>query len=47
VQQSLIKPAVDRLDNLFGPGGLLLVVSWHVFAIPVSVLFVGLEKVKN
>jgi hypothetical protein len=29
--------------NLIGPSGLLLVVS-HLFAVPVSVLLVGLEK---
>jgi hypothetical protein len=39
-QQSLT-PAVDWLDSLIGPGGLLLVVS-HLFAVPVLVLWVGL-----
>jgi hypothetical protein len=31
---------------LIGPGGLLLVVS-HIFAVPVLVLWVGLEKINN
>ncbi len=35
----------EWLDCLIGPGGLLLVVS-HVFAVPISVLWVGLEKSK-
>jgi hypothetical protein len=33
----------DWVDSLIGPSGLLLVVS-HLSAIPVSVLWVGLEK---
>jgi hypothetical protein len=36
-------PAVDWLDGLIGQGGLLLVVS-HLFAVPILVLWVGLEK---
>jgi hypothetical protein len=36
-------PVSDWLDSLIGPSGLLLVVS-HVYAVPVSVLWVGLEK---
>jgi hypothetical protein len=35
----------DWLDSLIGPGGLLLVVS-HLFAVPVLVLWLGLEKSK-
>jgi hypothetical protein len=35
--------AVDWLDSLIGPGGLLLVVS-HLFVVPVLVSWVGLEK---
>jgi hypothetical protein len=37
--------AVDWLDCLIGPGGLLLVVS-HQFAVPNLVFWVGLEKSK-
>jgi hypothetical protein len=44
-QQSLT-PAVDWLDSLIGPRGLVLVVS-HVFAVPVLVLWVELEKTKK
>ncbi len=44
-QQSL-KPAVNWQDSSVGPCGLLLVVS-HVFAVPVLVLWVGLEKSKE
>jgi hypothetical protein len=33
----------DGLDSLIGPSGLLLVVC-HLFAVPVSVSWVGLEK---
>jgi hypothetical protein len=36
-------PVADWLDSLIRPSGLLLVVS-HVYAVPVSVLWVGLEK---
>jgi hypothetical protein len=36
-------PIFDCLDSLIGPSGLLLVVS-HVLAVPVSVLWVRLEK---
>jgi hypothetical protein len=43
-QQSLT-PAVDWLDTSIGRGGLVLVVS-HLFAIPILVLWVGLEKSK-
>jgi hypothetical protein len=45
-QQSLT-PAVDWLDGLIGPGGLLLIVS-HV-AVPVSVLWVrsGKNRIKS
>jgi hypothetical protein len=43
-QQSLI-PAVDSLDSMIGPGGLLLVVSC-LFSVLVLVLWVGLEKSK-
>jgi hypothetical protein len=42
VKQSLT-PAVDWLNSLIGPGGLHLAVS-HLFAVPVLVLWVGLEK---
>ncbi len=35
----------DLPDSLIGPGGLLLVVS-HLFAVPLLVLWVGLEKSK-
>jgi hypothetical protein len=45
-RHSLITPAIDWLDSLIGPAGLLLVVS-HLFAIPVLVLWVGLEKCKQ
>ncbi len=34
---------IDLLDNLIAPGGVLLVVS-QLFAVPVLVLWVGLEK---
>jgi hypothetical protein len=44
--QSLTVPTVDWLDNLIGQGGLLLVVS-HLFAVPVLVLWVELEKSNN
>jgi hypothetical protein len=37
------EPVVDWLDSLIGPGGLVLVV-YDLFALPVSVLWVGLEK---
>jgi hypothetical protein len=37
-------PAVDWLDSLIGPGGLLFLFS-HLFAVPVLVLWLGLEKV--
>jgi hypothetical protein len=40
------KAAVDWLDSLLGPGGLLFVVS-HPFAVPVLVLWLGLEKSKQ
>ncbi len=40
-EQQSLTPAVDWLDSLIGPGGLLLVVS-HLFAVPVLVLQVGL-----
>jgi hypothetical protein len=36
-------PVSDWLDSLIGPGGLLLVV-YHLFAVPILVLWVGLEK---
>jgi hypothetical protein len=36
----------DWLDSLICPGGFLLVVS-HLFAVPVLVLWVGLEKSKE
>jgi hypothetical protein len=36
----------DLPDSLIGPGGLLLVVS-HLFAVPLLVLWAGLEKVNN
>jgi hypothetical protein len=45
VQQSLTA-AVDWLDSLLGPGGLLFVVP-HPFAVPVLVLWLGLENVNN
>jgi len=38
--------AVDWLDSLIGPGGLLLVIS-HQFAVPILVLWAGLEKSKQ
>ncbi len=41
--QPRLTPAVDWLNDLIGPGGLLVVVS-HLFAVPVLVLRVGLEK---
>jgi hypothetical protein len=41
------EPAVDWVDSLIGPGGLLLVVS-YLFTIPVLVLWLVLEnKVNN
>jgi hypothetical protein len=40
------EPAVDWLDSLIGPGGLLLVVS-DLFTIPVIVLWLVLEKKVN
>jgi hypothetical protein len=43
--QSLI-PAVDWLDSMIGPGGLLLVVA-RLFSVLVLVLWVGLEKSKK
>jgi hypothetical protein len=36
-------PVSDWLDSLTGPSGLLLVV-YHLLAVPVSVLWAGLEK---
>jgi hypothetical protein len=39
-KQSLT-PALDRLDSLIDPGGLLLVVVSHLFAAPVLVLWPG------
>ncbi len=39
----LTVPVSDWLDSLTGPSGLLLVV-YHLLAVPVSVLWVGLEK---
>jgi hypothetical protein len=41
--QQGLTPALDWLDSLIGLGGLLLVVS-HLFAVPVLVLWAGLEK---
>jgi hypothetical protein len=36
----------NELDSLIGPGGLLLEVA-HLFAVPVLVLWVGLENQVN
>jgi hypothetical protein len=41
-----LTPAVDWLDSLIGPGGLLLVDSSHLLAVPVLVLRLGLRKSK-
>jgi len=40
----LLFPVSDWVDSLIGPSGLLLVVSPHLLAVPISVLWVGLEK---
>jgi hypothetical protein len=45
VHESL-RLAVDWLDNFIGSGGLLLEVS-HPFAVPVLVLWVGMEKIND
>jgi hypothetical protein len=37
-------PVSNWLDSLIGPSGLLLVVVSHQLAVPVSVLWVELEK---
>jgi hypothetical protein len=43
----LLLPVSDWLDSLIGPSGLLLVVVVpHQLAVPVSVLWVELEKKK-
>jgi hypothetical protein len=39
----LLPASSDWVDSLIGPSGLLLVIS-HVLAVPISVLWVGLEK---
>ncbi len=39
----LLLPVSDRPTIMIGAGGLLLVVS-HLFAVPVFILWVGLEK---
>jgi hypothetical protein len=41
-----LTPAVDWLDSLIGPGGLLLLDSSHLIAVPVLVLRLGLRKCK-
>jgi hypothetical protein len=41
-----LTPAVDWLDSFIGPGGLLLVDSSHLIAVPVLVLRLGLRKSK-
>jgi hypothetical protein len=40
---SLLLHVSDQSIIMIGPGGLLLVVS-HLFAIPVEILWLGLEK---
>ncbi len=40
----LLTAASDRLIMMIGPSGLLLVVPPHLFAVPVSVRWVGLQK---
>jgi hypothetical protein len=48
-QQSLIPAVVDWLDSLIGSaGGLAMCWSFHLFAIPILVLWLlGLEKKKG
>jgi hypothetical protein len=46
-QSKSLTSSVDWLDSSLGPGELLLVVISYLFAVPVLVMGVGLEKSKE